>query len=363
MKLILLNKKIIAFLLIFFFQITFAKNLYGGIEIGSKGVKITVIDVQNAKKADFEIVKFWTENVGIAKGISINGALAAEDIDKAIQAIILNYNKLINEYQIKKEQIFIVASSGVGMANNTNILANKVKDVTGKDLEVISAKLEAKLMFQGCIPPNKFSDGLLLDIGGGNTKGGYIDIYNSDKQIFFPLNFNFGTITYTEKINKTSSKSLEIPQFIETVFNNTTWLNNEMKQMYAQRELSLKKNNIYLSGGSVWAFYTLYNAFNPFEKADDENFLPFTLENVVFYNDVIQNNYTKFVDLAKNDPEVDRVLKTYSQKHLIATNTLLISILENANAKNKKLFFAKQGQIAWLLAYVSTTAKGIKPIY
>jgi hypothetical protein len=34
-----------------------------GIEIGSKGIKMSVLEVDNIKKGDYTVKSFWTENI------------------------------------------------------------------------------------------------------------------------------------------------------------------------------------------------------------------------------------------------------------------------------------------------------------
>jgi exopolyphosphatase/pppGpp-phosphohydrolase len=348
-------KLFIAFFILF--QNAYSQTLFGGIEIGSKGVKMTVVDVQNAKKNLFELKKFWTENAGIAKGISIDGNLAKEDIENASNIVLLNYQKMINEYKIDVDKIFIVAFSGVGMAKNTDELTRKIKELTQKDLEIISSKLEAKLLLRGCIPQQRYTNSLIIDIGGGNTKGGYIETVNGNN-IFYPLNMNLGTVTLTEKINKKGEVD-KVSDYIEASFAYMPTLNDEVNTMLLQRPLSKEKKNVYMSGGAVWAFYTLSNAV-----AATENNTEFTLAQVQYYNTVLQNNFQSYIELATKNEEVDRVLKTYSQKHLISANNLLMKTLENlGDLSNKRIYFAKQGQIAWLLSYVADSAKGTKVVY
>jgi exopolyphosphatase/pppGpp-phosphohydrolase len=335
-----------------------AQGLYGGIEIGGKGVKMSVIDVENVKKSIYQVKDFWTENAGIARGISIDGNLAQEDMDIACEIVQRSYQKLLNEYKIDDKNIFIVASSGVGMAKNTDALAAQVKKLTNKDLDIISSQLEAKLMLKGCIPPKNYQNSMILDIGGGNTKGGYVDSFNESNIIFFPISMDLGTITMTEKINL-KSKLKTVFEFNELSFDFLPTLREKVVKMYENRPQATEKNNIYLSGGAVWAFYTLFNG-----KAAEENFTQIKLEDIIYHKYSIENSIKKFEDLALNNRDVDKVLKTYSQKHLITANNLLISVLENIpNIENKKLYFVKQGQLAWLLAYVADRSKGIKPIY
>ena len=64
-------------------SLTSNAQLYGGIEIGGKGIKMSVLDVDNIKRGDYKIISYWVENAGISKGISIDGNLAVEDMEKA----------------------------------------------------------------------------------------------------------------------------------------------------------------------------------------------------------------------------------------------------------------------------------------
>ncbi len=352
----LLHKLFIYFILLSASAKISAQNLYAGIEIGSKGIKMSILEIKNAKKGNYTLIDFWTENAAIAKGISIDGKLAAADIENAVQIVNSNYEKLLKKHNIPNNHIYIVASSGVGMASNTDVLLNKIKKLTNKDAEILTAKLEAKLLYRGCIPPNDYENAMLVDIGGGNTKGGYANLLN-ENLVFFPLSLNLGTITLTEKINK-KMPDTNLDKYLYEAFKNQPELSDEVNQMYAQRPLSKQKKHIYMSGGAVWAFFILY------KKEANKVFNEFTLEELEDYNAMVQNNFSTFSKLAETNTEAARVLKTYSQKHLISANNLLIASVQNVGAlKDKKLYFAKNGQIAWLMSYVADASKGVAVIY
>ncbi len=332
-------------------------NLFGGIEIGSKGVKITVVDIQNPKKAIFEIKDFWTENTGIARGISIDGKLQKEDIDKTAVIVAKNYYKLLDEYKINDAKIFIIGSSGVALAKNTDDLVAKVKELTKRTMGFITSETEAKLLVKGGIPPSRYLNALILDIGGGNTKGGFVGVFNEDNFVFMPLNLNLGTITLTEKIKK-KAKNEDFIEFLKSTSRYKDSLGIEVDKMYDVRPLARKKKYIYMSGGAVWAFATL-TATRPID-----NFYEFTIQEVKNYHVQLLGDFAKFEDAAKTNKDIERVLKTYSQRHLISANDLLLSTLERIeDPDDKKIYFVKQGQIAWLLAYVVDTAKNAKVIY
>ncbi|AEW85478.1 exopolyphosphatase [Flavobacterium columnare] len=354
-------KKIFLLLSFIFAQFAFASyddSLFGGIEIGSKGIKISVLDVDNIKKGNYEIKSFWTENVGIARGIAIDGKLAPEDIKIATEVVYRNYLRIKNEFKVTEQNIFIVGSSGVAMASNTKELVDAVKKLTNKELDFIDAQAEGKMLLKGCIPPVNYLNSTVLDIGGGNTKGGYVDTFNNDNFVFFPLSFDYGSITLTETVKK-KTKTESIGEYNEKLFGVTPMLREQIKAMYNSKPQALEKQNVYMSGGAVWAFYTLYNG----GEAKD-NFNSFTLEDVINYDAVVKNNFQKFEELAKKNKEVERVLKTYSQKHLISGSALLLVCLEDIPGINdKKLFFAKQGQTAWLVSYIVDRSNKIKKIW
>ncbi len=335
-----------------------SQELYAGIEIGSKGVKMSVINVQNIKRGKYEVVDFWTENVAIAKGIAIDGKLADNDIENAFNVAVKNYTKLLKEYKITEKNIFIVVSSGVGMAKNVDILLQKLYVFTNINVAIISAETEAKLLLKGCIPPKEYSDSVILDIGGGNTKGGYVEEFSEEDILsFFPVTLDLGTVTFTEKINK-NAKNNSINEFNELLVNAIPELKEQTDHLYQQSPKILGKKNVYMSGGAVWAFYTLYKG-----KAAIENFSPFEIKEVADYNNMIKTDYAKFEALALQNKDAEKVLKTYSQKYLIAANSILLTLLEKIpDAKSKNIYFTKQGQMAWLLSYIADSAKRAKNI-
>ncbi len=279
-------------------------QLYGGIEIGSKGIKMTVLDVENLKRNTYDVKEFWTENVGIAAGIGIEGALLQEDIEKAGAVVYTNYKKMLNDYKIEDKNIFIVASSGVGLANNTNDLVVKIKTLTNKKIEIISSSLEAKLLLRGCIPPKNYLNSVIIDIGGGNTKGGYAKDINGSS-VFFPISCDLGTVTLTEIINK-KCKQKTVFEFNENLFDYLPTIRESFKKMYTSRAESQDKSNIYISGGAAWAFYTLLTGL----KAE-ENFTQIQYDDILAIRTIAENNYQRFVTNAESNVEMQKVLNLH----------------------------------------------------
>jgi exopolyphosphatase/pppGpp-phosphohydrolase len=332
--------------LLFAFQSSNSQNLYAGIEMGSKGIKMSVLDIQNAKKGEFDSKAFWTENTTLAKNIAKDGSLNPDDIELSCQVVVKNYKKIVDEYKVDKKKIYIIASSGIGMANNTDILVNRIKELLNYDLEIITVEREARLLIAGGVPANKYTNSLILDIGGGNTKGGYIDVKNLDTFVFYPVSMRLGTVTLTEKV-KLYTQSDDFADFLEwsTVYNDL--LKSEVTGMFNKRASSKTKKNIYFSGGAIWAFKTL-TATKPIES-----FSQFTIKEVKDYKAQLVFDFGRFEALAKTNAEAEKVLKTYNQQNLLSATNLLVGLLDNIeNPEDKSYFFVKNGQMAWLVAYV-----------
>lgn len=341
------------------FESVAQKTLFAGVEIGSKGIKFTVIDIKNIKKGDYKVLEFETENVGIAKGIAFDGNIAQEDINKAVNVVMKNLLQIKNQRNVNDENIFIVASSGVAMAKNFQILSDKIKLMTSKDLQFISAEQEGKMLLKGCVPPKNYMDAVLLDIGGGNTKGGYIEFLDDNKSEFSSLKLDYGTITLTEAINKKILNTGEINNievYKAKSFDFEIVLREKMKEMLIGKSKMFQKRKIYLSGGAIWALTALY-----YDGQIEDNYVPLNMEAIVNYDAILKNNFAKYEILARENVLADRVLKTYSQKHLISANSILINFLESIpDLNSKNIYFAKQGQIAWLVSYIVDRSKKIK---
>ncbi|MFW0739898.1 exopolyphosphatase [Flavobacterium sp. T12S277] len=328
-----------------------AQSYYGGIEIGDKEIKMTVLDVQNPKKGTYELKASWTEDIEMAAGIPIECMFTQADVNNVAYAVLSNYKKMQATYNIKNSNIYIVASSTVDMASNTNSLIKRIKEFTNKNLDIIPSSSEASLLIKGCIPQKNHLDSMVLDIGIKNTKGGYIS-KTGDGNTFSQLTSDIGIVTLTEKINHILRQNPSY-NFDETIFNYLPKLREELSKMYLNLPQSKTKINIYLSGEAVWAFYILIN-----EKEAQDNFNEIKYVDILSSKFVIENNFNKIKKAALTNKDIRKVLETYSQKNLISAGDLLITALEEIqNTNNKNIFFAKYGQISWLVSYINNHAK------
>lgn len=356
------NKSQILFFILFnlFFSITsFAqKNLYAGIEIGRRAIKVSVLDVNNIRKADYDILYFATDRFSFADHITANGELSQEDIDKATMTVTDQLKKIKTEFKLLEENIFIVAAPVFESARNIDVLKNRITLATKKNLDVMNVNDEPKTLVKGAIPPVDYANAFLLDIGAQTTKGGYIDELEDDKLAFIPLELDFGTMTLTDAVQKTvanQNQANDMSVYQEKSFDFNSVLRKKIKDLLVKNPLLLKKDKIYLSGGAVWAFATLY-----YNENIKEHYVSLNMEDVLNYDAILKNNFTKFTTIAKTNKEAARVLSTYDQKYLISANNILVSCLESIpNLETKKIYFVKDGQTIWLISHIADRSKKV----
>jgi exopolyphosphatase/pppGpp-phosphohydrolase len=356
------NKSQILFFILlnlFFSFNSFAqKNLFAGIEIGRRAIKVSVLDVNNIRKADYDILYFATERFSFADHITANGELTQEDIDKASITVADQLKKIRTDFKLLEENIFIVAAPVFSSARNIDILKNKITSLTRKSLDILNVNEEPKTLVKGAIPPVDYANAFLLDIGAQTTKGGYIDELKDDKLEFIPLELDFGTMTLTDAVKKTvanQSQANDMSVYQEKSFDFNAVLRKKIKDLLDKNPLLLKKDKIYLSGGAVWAFATLY-----YNENIKEHYVSLSMEDVLNYDAILKNNFNKFNTLAKTNKEAARVLSTYDQKYLISANNILVSCLESIpNLETKKIYFVKDGQTIWLISHIADRSKKV----
>lgn len=343
-------KNIILILSLVLVTIFVSAQKYAGIEIGSKGVKVAVVNVEDINVGKFSIVKNWTRNTAIARQISIDKTLGKQDIEETSNAVNEIYLQLQSEYKLDTAHIFIVGSSGVAMATNTADFGKRVFELTGKRMQFITAEQEGKLTTKGAVPVSRYESALVFDIGGGNTKGGYVLRDDAGHFYFYGISFDFGGVTLPERVNKTYAPKT-FDQFAAGLneFTQDTLTPLVIKSVFDNKPAAKRKTNIYAMGGGTWAFATLMFPTNK------DNYMTFTYKDVVAYRNHILTDYDKWVETQRglNEKGVNNVTDTYSREALLSTATILKETFDQIKDKeNVNCFFARQGGVAWLIAYI-----------
>jgi hypothetical protein len=347
--------------------------VYAGIEVGSKGVKMSLLELGKGANS--------TGSFNILKDSSVNTdfiSFTQPTFSATLNGMSDLYSTAVTRYNIPSSRIFTVVSSGVKLQaekeektswvnNLVDSFRIKIKDPQRR-VEVVDPLQEARLSHLGIVPSSKRFSTFLIDIGSGNTKGGYFP-FDDNTTDFKLFTFNWGTKSVA---NATEKKLDEFDKTMATYKSqlNRTLLSIENSELiYAVNSSGAYNMNDYIafSGGIVWAAATLLQP----EQIDK------TVVNVT-YEDVqklAEQLYTDFsalsdVELVKKitDPSIDkvaiakeikRVHSVFDQKSLMAGAGLLLKIMRQFKSvyESKGFFLVKNGQVGWVSAYVDQTVK------
>jgi hypothetical protein len=343
-------------------------TVYTGIEVGSKGVKMSMVELgKNAQSnGSFNILKDTSVNTDF---ISFSDPTFSATLD-ALYGLYITAQK---DYNIPNKRIFTAVSSGVKMQAekdqktewiNKLIAAFKEKiNDQSKEVAVIDVRQEAFLSHLGIVPESRRYSTFLIDIGSGNTKGGYFP--NGNTKDFYLFQLNWGT----KSTSNTAEKRLEEDKS----------MSNYQKQL--ARVLSQAENSdiiyavnasgayplsdyIAFSGGAAWA---VANLTHP--ELVDNAVVSVTFDEVVKFYETIYTNYASYSpeNLAKAGTDagekaaIMKAAKTvhgvFDQKSLMAGSGLLLKIMRQFASiyETKQFYLVKNGQVGWISAYVDQT--------
>ena len=344
-------------------------SVYAGIEVGSKGVKMSVIEIgRNAQsRGAFNILKDSSVNTDFI-------SFSEPTFHATLEGICGLYSTLVKQYKIQPRYVFTLVSSGVKIQaekeNKTSWINNlidsfklKIKD-SERQVSVIDVLEEARLSHLGIVPETRRYNTFLIDIGSGNTKGGYFP--NGNTRDFKLFQLSWGTKSTANAAEKRCGDDNGILNFNKQLYRVLSEAENS-EIIYAVNESGSypKSDNVAFSGGISWSVATLM-----FPELIDNSVVAVTFEQVLKFQERLHNNFSsvseaaltrnlmdKTLDKDAVAREVKRVHQVFDQKSLLAGTGLLIKIMRQFQSiyEGKQFYLVKNGQVGWISAYVDQT--------
>lgn len=342
-------------------------TVYAGIEVGSKGIKMSLIEMaKNSSKGDY---------YNMLKDTSINTdfiSFTPPTFSSTLQAFCDLYNSATIVYNISPDNIFTVVSSGVKVSaekdgktqwihNLVDSFKLRINDPIRK-VEIIDPKEEARLSHLGIVPDSKRYTTFLIDIGSGNTKGGYFPSGNTNDIKLFELTWGTkSTANATEKRMDDDKSISNYYKQLERVLAGDA--NSEIIYAVNVSGAYNMSDNIAFSGGAAWATATLL-----FPDLINNPVVPVTYEEVEKFNEKLYSDYASFSPIALmksiKDNTLDKeaiaksiktVNKVFDQKAMLAGSGLLLKIMRQFEGihEKKQFYLVKNGQVGWISAYVN----------
>jgi len=340
-------------------------TVYTGIEVGSKGVKMSMVEIgKNAQSnGSFNILKDTSVNTDF---ISFNETAFAATLN----ALCDLYGIAQKDYNIPGNRIFTAISSGVKMQAEKDQKTELIKKLIdsfkikindkSKTVAVVDVKQEALLSHLGIVPESRRYSTLLIDIGSGNTKGGYFPYGNTKDFYLFQL--NWGTKSMSNAVEKRMEEDKSMGNYQKQLTRTLSQAENSdiIYAVNASGAYSLS-DYIAFSGGAAWAAATLMHP-----ELIDNAVISVSFEEVVKFYEKLYTGFTTYSpeNLAKTSDDstektaIMKAAKTvhgvFDQKSLMAGTGLLLKIMRQFSSvyETKQFYLVKNGQVGWISAYV-----------
>lgn len=340
-------------------------NWYAGIEVGSKGVKMTVLEMgRNAKSTGvMKLVKDTTINTDFI-------SFSDPSFSATLNGLHALYLRATEEFRISPRKVFTVISSGVKMQAEKEKKENQISRLIdsfrvrvqdpSRQVEVVDVAQEARLSHLGIIPDSRRYTTFLLDIGSGNSKGGFFPFDNLRDFRLFQINWG------TKSTANAAEKRLEGDNSLANYHRQLTRVlaiaeNSEIIYAVNASGAYSLSDNIAVSGGIAWAVSTLTHPElidNPVVNVtyrEVEKFAEKLLRNPeALTADFLTGNINRAEEKERARKEISRVHQVFDQRALLAGTGLLLKIMRQFESvfEAKHFYLLKNGQVGWISAYV-----------
>lgn len=169
----------------------------GIIDLGTNSARLDVYNVEKKEKP--ERIHREKQMVRLGQGLFDRGEIDPRAIGRTI-SVFEDFEETLEELEVAKTIAF--ATSALRDAPNRNLIIQKIEEVSGIRLKVISGNEEARLIAQGILKREKLPSGnfALIDIGGGSTE---ISLCRG-AEILFSSSLNLGALRLQQQFLKES---------------------------------------------------------------------------------------------------------------------------------------------------------------
>ena len=343
-------------------------NAYAGIEVGSKGVKMSIVELDKkaGEAGEFTILKDTSINTDFI-------SFTQPTYQATLAALNNLYEVAVTQNKIPVANVFTAISSGVNIQAQKedkkswiDQLVNAFKlnnNEPDRKVAVIDVLEEARLSHLGIVPEARRYNTFLIDIGSGNTKGGFFPYGNTKDFKLFQLTWG------TKSAFNAADKMLGEDKGLENYSSQLSRVlggaeNTEIVYAVNASGAFPKSDNIAFSGGIAWALATLISP-----ELNDNAVVGVTYDEVLQFSEKLFNNsslYSDFyivktlaensaVDADKLGRDVKQINKVFDQRALLAGSGLLLKIMRQFDGvvERKKFYLVKNGSVGWISAYIN----------
>ena len=344
----------------------------GGFDIGSQGVKISIIGFYHRDgKLKYRLVYDRQETVGLVKGMELNnGKLRPADVQDAVATVQEMLKDASETYGMSNRDFIIYTSSGVNLASNVadlDVLTQKILNMP--TVTSMPTKVEATYSVRAGLAREDFDKAILVDVGGGNLKGGilqpYVSASGATRYTFKSYSIEYGARRIAERIMMRKTDPAEYQNELRVMVEDSISPLIRMSLNDNPEIKTIGRSIVYLTGGAAYQFVTW-----KYPEKVREEIVEFTMNDFYQFIDML-NSPTGWIDwqgktFAKiDDPklreqvEKDHIKATkrvYNREGCLAGTLLAQQVFREIGNLNTKTFYFTRDAY-WINALIFDTYK------
>jgi exopolyphosphatase/guanosine-5'-triphosphate,3'-diphosphate pyrophosphatase len=197
------------------------------IDIGSNSVRLILVALGD--KGDFKIINDIKESVRLENSLCPDGSMDPGCFDMLLKTL-RAFRSLCDA--IQPDEIWTVATEAFRKIINQQEVLQHIFEATGFEVRVLSGDEEAFLDYMAVIHSVDFTDGLIIDIGGGSTELMWV----KDKELKEKTSLPIGAINLTRKFDLWNQVAPEqeraLQQYLFQQYRQIPWLwENKHRQL------------------------------------------------------------------------------------------------------------------------------------
>lgn len=344
-----------------------------GFDIGSQGVKLSVIGFYHQEgKLKYKLVYDRQETVGLVKGMELNnGKLRVADIQETVATVQEMIKDAGETFGLTNRDFIIYTSSGVNTASNVADVNVQTQKTLGLPTVIdMPTKVEATYSVRAGLAREDFDKAILVDVGGGNLKGGilqpYVSASGATRYTFKSYTIESGARRLAERILLRRPSQTEYAVQLKTMVEDSIAPIIRMSLNDNPGIKDVSRSTIYLTGGAAYQFITWRYP----EKLQEE-IVEFTLDDFGQFVEMLHSP-TGWIDWQSRsfamieDPKLRELVerdhakatrRVYNREGCLAGTLLAQQIFREIGGLNTKTFYFTRDAY-WINALVFDTYKG-----
>ncbi len=166
------------------------------IDIGSNAIRLQITKVYDEENLiSFKKLEFLRFPLRLGHDVFKNKRISKGTAER-FEKLMKTFKLLIDLYEV--ESYHAVATSAMREAENGQEICNRVRDLVGLKIDIVSGSVEARILNKSILPYLKEKQYVHIDVGGGSTE---LNVFRN-KELITSKSFKIGSVRKLSDIDR-----------------------------------------------------------------------------------------------------------------------------------------------------------------